>query len=97
MDFGGAGSVVELGDVEVPRHGSYKLTFRHANGAPSARTCKIAVNGQGVGTLPFGGTGGWSSWGTNSVTATLKKGINKIRVTSVADGPHLDKVVIASP
>jgi hypothetical protein len=67
-----------------------------ANGTASNKTSKIAVNDHGVGTLPFGGTGGRSSWKTNSITVTLKKGINKIRVTSVAEGPNLDKVVIAA-
>ena len=99
MDFGGAGSVVELGNVEVPRYGKYKLTFRYANGTATNKTSKIAVNGQAAGQLNFPGTGGWSTWKTtNPLEVTLKKGINKIRVTSVAEGPNLDKVLIeASP
>ncbi len=99
MDFGGAGSVVELGNVDVPRYGKYKLTFRYANGTATNKTSKIAVNGQAAGQLNFPGTGGWSTWKTtNPLEVTLKKGINKIRVTSVAEGPNLDKVLIeASP
>lgn len=97
MDFGGAGSVVELGNVDVPRYGKYTLTFRYANGTASDKTSKIAVNGQPAGQRDFPGTGSWSTWKTtNPLEVTLKKGINKIRVTSVADGPNLDKVVIAA-
>mgnify|MGYP003377155771 CR=1 FL=1 len=97
MDFGGAGSVVELGNVDVPRYGKYKLTFRYANGTATNKTSKIAVNGQPAGQRDFPGTGGWSTWKTTSpLEVTLKKGINKIRVTSVGEGPNLDKVVIAA-
>lgn len=97
MDFGGAGSIVELNKIDAPRYGSYKLTFRYANGTTSARTSNLSVNDQVVGTLPFGGTGDWATWGTNAITVTLKKGLNKIRVTSIGDGPNLDQVVVASP
>ena len=97
MDFGGAGSVVEMGNIEIPRYGKYKLTFRYANGTATNKTSKIAVNGQAAGQLNFPGTGGWSTWKTtNPLEVTLKKGINKIRVTSVGEGPNLDKVVIAA-
>jgi endoglucanase len=94
MDFGGAGSSVELDNVNVPRYGLYKLTLRYANGTSVAQTSKIRVNDQFVGTVPFGGTGGWAAWGTNDITVTLKKGPNKIRVTSVANGPNLDQFVL---
>jgi len=94
MDFGGAGSIVELGKVNVPRYGSYKLSLRYANGTTANRTSKISINDQVVGSVPFGGTGGWSTWKTNDITVTLKKGANKIRVTSVGEGPNLDQFVL---
>jgi hypothetical protein len=94
MDFGGAGSIVELGNVNVPRYGSYSLTFRYANGSAAPRTSQILVNDQVVGTVPFSSTGAWTSWGTNAITVTLKKGINKIRVTSIDAGPNLDQFVL---
>ncbi len=94
MDFGGAGSIVELGKIDAPRYGSYTLTFRYANGTTVARTSNISVNDQVVGTVPFSGTGGWAIWGTNAINVTLKKGLNKIRVTSIGDGPNLDQIVV---
>ncbi|MEO7593378.1 MAG: carbohydrate-binding protein, partial [Byssovorax sp.] len=94
MDFGGAGSIVELNKIDAPRYGSYKLTFRYANGTTANRTSNLSVNDQAVGTLPFGGTGAWTTWGTNAINVTLKKGLNKIRVTSIGDGPNLDQVVV---
>ena len=97
MDFGGAGSIVELNKIDAPRYGSYTLTFRYANGSTGARTSNLSVNDQFVGTLPFGSTGDWASWGTNAITVTLKKGLNKIRVTSIDAGPNLDQVVVSSP
>ncbi|MEP7121380.1 MAG: carbohydrate-binding protein [Byssovorax sp.] len=97
MDFGNVGSLVELGNVKVPRYGTYTLTFRYSNGGALARKSNIAVNNQVVGSVQFGSTGGWGKWTTNTISATLKKGINKIRVTSIGAGVNLDEVVITSP
>jgi hypothetical protein len=95
VDFGDAGSAVEW-KVDVPRYGQYKLIFRYANGGSTNRTSSVAINdqlGSAIST-PFSPTGAWSTWKTGEVTVTLKRGVNKIRVTSVGAGPNIDQVLI---
>jgi Carbohydrate binding module (family 6)/Metallo-peptidase family M12B Reprolysin-like len=95
MDFGGAGSIVEW-KVDVPRYGQYKLAFRYANGSGGNRTSNVSINDQfgSLISVPFSPTGSWATWKANEITVTLKKGINKVRVTSVGEGPNLDQVLV---
>jgi hypothetical protein len=95
MDYGGNGSLVEWDNVNVAAAGQYKLIFRYANGSSVARQCAIAVNGATlVGNAAFARTGAWTTWSTFSITAALKAGNNKVRVTAntSSGGPNLDKM-----
>ena len=60
--------------VPAPGAGAYKLEFRYAlNGAN--RPLRISVNGTVVNpSFAFPSTGGWTTWGTVSMTATLNAG-----------------------
>ncbi len=68
------------------------LKFFYANGGGANRPLKLEVNGTQVGSnLPFGDTGGWSTWLPQTATATLAAGANtiKLSVTGVY-GPNVD-------
>lgn len=96
MDFGGNGTWIEWNDVEVPADGQYTVTFRFGNGTATARSAAVLVNGSSAGTVPFGSTGGWSTWKTNSLTVTLHQGTNKIRLkaSTGAGGPLVDRMKV---
>lgn len=83
-------------DVEIPADGEYTVTFRFANGTATARSAAVLVNGSSAGNVPFGSTGGWSTWKTNSLTVTLHQGTNKIRLkaSTGAGGPLVDRVKV---
>lgn len=92
------GSHVEW-TVNVAAAGSYTLRFRHANGSTANRPMDIAVNGAvSTAGVAFAPTGGWSSWATVTVTATLSAGANTIRATAttVNGGPNVDYLEVAA-
>jgi hypothetical protein len=102
MDMGG-----QVGDavgftVDAPAAGDYTFTFRYANGGAGAngpRPMALTVNGEPAGTPQFAGTGvgGWNVWAEETVTVTLESGANLIRLANtIANGPNLDRVIVAS-
>lgn len=73
--------------------GNATATFRYANGTTANRPVAISVNGNVVNSsLAFNGTGGWASWGTQSITLSLNAGTNVIRAASTTStgGPNMD-------
>ncbi|SFQ80959.1 choice-of-anchor D domain-containing protein [Hymenobacter arizonensis] len=103
--YTGAGYVTKInkGDntvewtANVSGAGVSTLTFRFASDNP-AQTLVLTVNGQLIpGGVRFANTGGWRNWTTVSVPATLKAGINTIRLSgSGSAGPNLDNLVITN-
>src|SRR5687767_6142757 len=89
-----AGSYVEF-TVNVATPGNATLAFRYANGTTANRPMSISVNGTVVnGSLAFNPTGAWSTWATQSLTAALNAGSNKVRATATTanGGPNVDKL-----
>ena len=81
--------------VNVANSGTYTLNFRYANGTSSTRRVDIYVNGSRViRDLTFSGTGGWTSWNTQTANVSLNNGINKIRTTATSSdgGPNVDRL-----
>lgn len=71
----------------IQRAGTYRLTFRFANGAANSRPGQILVNDRAVTELPFGPTSGWDRWQTVTTAVDLIEGENRIRLTGIgADG-----------
>lgn len=101
MDMGAqAGDAVEFA-IDVPAAGLYTLTFRYANGggANGPRPMALSIDGAAAATPQFAGTGvnGWNAWAEESVTVTLEAGVNTVRLANtVANGPNLDRVIVAS-
>jgi carbohydrate binding protein with CBM6 domain len=83
----------------VPRtsSGSVTLTFRYANGLAPNRPMAITVNGGTPTSVNFPRTSSWNTWGTATVTVTLKSGTNTIRATATtADGgPNVDSLSVS--
>lgn len=95
IDYGGNGAWIEWNNIKIAEDGDYSITYRYAVGS-STRRSSIIVNGINTGTVAFNHSGGWTSWKTDSIVVSLKKGINTIRVMANTNsgGPNLDKMEI---
>jgi glucose/arabinose dehydrogenase len=62
--------------------GTKSLVFRYANGTTSSRPATVTVNGTVVTTLQFPGTGSWTNWLIQTVSAPLSAGPNTVRATA---------------
>ncbi|MFJ3927370.1 cellulase family glycosylhydrolase [Streptomyces sp. NPDC090022] len=83
--------------VNAAQAGSAALTFRYANGTTVNRPMTITVNGTPVATgKAFNGTGGWTSWTTAGLDATLRAGANTVRATATTanGGPNVDHLSV---
>lgn len=91
VDFVKGGDYVEF-TINAPVAGQYALGFRYANGNAAAQNVGVAVNGVAkAGGVEFITSGTWNAWQIVSAGATLKAGVNKIRLTGVdASAPHID-------
>ncbi|WP_207211786.1 family 43 glycosylhydrolase [Promicromonospora panici] len=85
------GSVVQF-TVTPEAAGTATLGVRFANGATSARSANVVVNGTTVGTVSFEPTGAWSTWSTKSLNVPLNAGSNTIRLdpTTTAGLANID-------
>jgi glucose/arabinose dehydrogenase len=94
-----AGSYVEFA-VNAPKTLTYSLEFRYANGSTTAgdnRAMNVSVNGTVVTSANFPPTGGWDTWSTVTVNATLPAGTAAVRATATTatGGPNLDRLRVA--
>ncbi len=82
--------------VNAASAGSKTLTFRYANGGSTDRPLEIKVNGVVVtSSKSFPSTGGWTNWGTVTMTAALNAGSNTIRATAIgSSGGNIDYLQI---
>jgi pectate lyase len=76
--------------------GSFSIKFRYANGSAGARVGKLYVNEVFRKDLEFAPTGAWTTWAEEMDEVAMLAGINNIRINwDTADGPNLDKLVLA--
>lgn len=76
--------------------GNFTFKFRYANGLPEARVGKLYVNDVYRKDLNFSTTGSWTTWAEETDAVAMFAGVNNIRVSwDTADGPNLDKLVLA--
>ena len=93
VDFGRPGSSLLWNNVKVSQDGSYSLTFRYAS--RETYPCDLYVNDKRIAQIPFEATIDLSNWKTVDMKATLKKGVNSIKVVSlVSTGPNLDAMAV---
>jgi uncharacterized delta-60 repeat protein len=83
--------------VNAPAAGSYRLTFRYANGGATDRSLELKLNGSlAKSHLSLPPTGGWAKWGAVSVDFPLRLGSNTVRLTSNGfNGPNVDSLAVA--
>jgi uncharacterized delta-60 repeat protein len=96
VDYQHAGGDFIEWTVDAPADAYYLLEFDYANGSPSHRTMQLGVNGTvAQPAAAFGATGSWSTWATEGFHATLKKGLNRIRLLATGQsGPNVDALTV---
>jgi endoglucanase len=81
--------------IQTKTAGKHTLIFRYALGGGN-RPLQLKVNDKVTNkALPFTDSGGWTSWKTITTTASLKAGVNDIRLESTgSSGPNIDNLTI---
>jgi hypothetical protein len=81
--------------IQTKNIGKYTLLFRYAL-AGGNRPLQLKVNGKVVTkSMPFKGTGSWTTWKSISSNVVLKAGTNEILLESTgASGPNVDSLTI---
>jgi glucose/arabinose dehydrogenase len=75
------GAAVEF-SVGPAAAGTRNLVIRYANGTSVSRPATVTVDGTVRAIPQFPGTGGWTSWRTETVDVPLTAGANTVRVTA---------------
>ena len=91
-----AGGYVEF-TVTAAQAQNASLVFRYANGTTVNRPMTVTVNGATAASgVAFNGTGAWTTWKTQTVTAALVAGSNVVRATATTanGGPNLDSLSV---
>jgi hypothetical protein len=73
-------------DVRPASAGSKTLVIRYANGTTANRPGRITINGAVHSTPSFPPTGAWTTYRTQSITATLSTGSNLVKLTATTAG-----------
>ncbi|WP_367127918.1 carbohydrate-binding protein [Saccharothrix sp. HUAS TT1] len=78
--------------VTAAAAGTATLAVRFANGTTTGRPANLLVNGTTAQSVPFEGTGAWSTWATRTLTVNVTAGSNTIRLspTTSAGLPNVD-------
>ena len=97
VDFGSKkGEYVEW-DVMIRQDGPHTLRFRYASSED--RPLRLSVDSKEdllSPPLPFASTRGWSAWRNQDHRLDLKRGMRRIRLTSITDrGPNVDRMEVA--
>ena len=84
--------------VSASAAGTATLSVRYANGTTTSRPANLVVNGATVQTPSFAGTGAWTTWATQTLTANLNSGSNTIRLNpTTANGlPNIDYLEVTT-
>lgn len=95
VDFPASGGAMSLSNVIGKTGGLRTLRIRYANGASTARTGQLVVNGV-ASAISFSPTGGWSTWTTRDVRVALAAGsANAISLRSTgADLANIDTLTV---
>jgi hypothetical protein len=75
------GSAIEFA-VSTTVAGTHTLAFRYANGTTTSRSATLTLNGTSPSTLPFPGTGAWTTWQNQTATVSLSAGTTAVRITA---------------
>ena len=95
-NFPATGGTLMFTNVAGNGGGTKSLAIRYANGAASARTGAIMVNGTTTSNITFNPTGAWNTWATMNVNVTLSSGTgNTIQFASTGqDLGNIDEITV---
>ncbi len=99
LEMGGKGSYAEWNYINVPHAGKYTLIVKYANGSGANRQCELKINGNVVKNIPFSPVyKNWKWYWNARVTVNLKRGLNRMRLTSntLNGGPNIDNIAVSS-
>ncbi len=65
--------------VSAASAGTVTVAVRYANGTTTTRPASVIVNGATLQTLPFAGTGAWTTWSTSTFTFSAPAGNSTVR------------------
>jgi len=101
VDYGSAGTYIEMDDVDGGMGGVCSITTNYALGS-GTRYCSVTVNGvlvQGD-RLVFGATGTWATWDdSNTIQVPCTSGpTNRIRITAGPNtaGPNMNSITVTT-
>ena len=92
FDFKDSKSSSATWQVKSASKSATTMSVRFANGDSASRNMTLLVNGEKIGTVKMGPTGGWSTWNTYDIDIKLKKGKNTITLksTTKSGGANVD-------
>lgn len=101
MDYGGAGTYIEMDNVDGGVGGVCSITTNYANGS-STRVLSVTINGVLQGDLlSCPSTGAWTNWeDSNLIQVPCTPGpTNTIRLTAGPNtaGPNVNSITVSSP
>jgi hypothetical protein len=81
--------------VSAAAAGTATVAVRYANGTTTNRPADLIVNGATAQSVPFEGTGAWTTWATRTLTVNVNAGNNTIRLnptssTGLANIDYID-------
>ncbi|WP_431897721.1 TIM-barrel domain-containing protein [Nonomuraea sp. bgisy101] len=94
--FSASGDAVTF-QVKADAAGGHQLKLRYANGAATAASVTVTVDGVSAGTLSLPSTANWDTWGTATLTTSLAAGARSIKISYAGGGVNLDNLVVARP
>jgi rhamnogalacturonan endolyase len=74
--------------INIPQNGTYKMSWRYANGSSTNRTAHLLVDGTAViSNVSFNSTGSWSNWNSAATDVTMSVGSHLVRLqASTSEG-----------
>lgn len=95
VNFPASGGTLTFGNVDGNGGGTKGLAIRYANGAPTARSGTITVNGVSA-NVTFNPTGAWTTWGTLTVNVGFNNSAaNTVQLASTGqDLSNIDQITV---
>ncbi len=82
--------------VDFAATAPYRFSFRYANGSNAARSMRVTLDGQEIGTVLGTSTSSWTAWRSEDLDpVSITAGEHRIRLTALGNsGPNVDYLQI---
>jgi predicted alpha-1,6-mannanase (GH76 family) len=96
-DYGSTTGETITWTVDAEKAGNHWISFRYANGTTSNRPLNLRANNTLIQQIPFGASGGWTSWiFSGGIAVPLQAGSNTIQlVSTINNGPNVDYLYVS--